>query len=254
MRWLPRAALLVLLLAMAAAVRLEETVPEMDRSQQPILSLLDPVELERRPEPFPDDPPARFVVGRRAAVEARSDEALAQTRMPPRLQQFLDLLTPRPGAFDRGSVEGRPAPIDARFSLRSDVEKQPPPTRIVSSRTGRPMLFDRGSVEFMPKPANLTYLSDSTNELALEQGVPVGVLTNPSLSYKTPFFIAGHTDYKVVCYYGQRAIYRPEPMAFHPADMDSSGCTHLIYAFVGLDETSLEVKILDYDYDVIGGI
>ena len=65
--------------------------------------------------------------------------------------------------------------------------------------------------------------------------------------------LAGSSNYKIVCYYGQWAAYRREPATFNPADVDAETCTHLIYSFVGLDNSSLTLKVLDYDFDVIRG-
>ncbi|GLG95151.1 Probable chitinase 2, partial [Gryllus bimaculatus] len=50
---------------------------------------------------------------------------------------------------------------------------------------------------------------------------------------------------EAVCYYGSWATYRAWPGAYHVADIDASLCTHLVYAFAGLDAQSLEVISLD---------
>ena len=49
----------------------------------------------------------------------------------------------------------------------------------------------------------------------------------------------------VVCYWGTWANYRPKDGKFTPKDVDPLLCTHLIYSFVGLDETSSTIKSLD---------
>jgi len=49
----------------------------------------------------------------------------------------------------------------------------------------------------------------------------------------------------VVCYWGTWANYRPSRGKFTPENVDPSLCTHLIYSFVGLDETTSSVKSLD---------
>jgi len=49
----------------------------------------------------------------------------------------------------------------------------------------------------------------------------------------------------VVCYWGTWANYRPKDGKFTPEDVDPLLCTHLIYSFVGLDETSSTIKSLD---------
>ena len=59
--------------------------------------------------------------------------------------------------------------------------------------------------------------------------------------------------YKIVCYYGAWAIYRPEPMSFRPRDVQAKGCTHLIYSFAGLDNSTLEIVSLDPKFDIEKG-
>ncbi|XP_067009873.2 probable chitinase 2 [Anabrus simplex] len=49
----------------------------------------------------------------------------------------------------------------------------------------------------------------------------------------------------IVCYYGSWATYRAWPGKFDPSDIDASKCTHLVYAFAGLDAASLSVTSLD---------
>jgi len=61
-------------------------------------------------------------------------------------------------------------------------------------------------------------------------------------------------SFKVVCYYGAWAHYRPQPMAFDPEDIDAKACTHLIYSFAGLDNgTSSTIVSLDNELDVVQG-
>ncbi|CAL4094059.1 unnamed protein product [Meganyctiphanes norvegica] len=52
-------------------------------------------------------------------------------------------------------------------------------------------------------------------------------------------------DSKVVCYYGSWAVYRPGRGKFSVEDINPSLCTHVIYAFAGLDSTTSEIKVLD---------
>ncbi|OXU26105.1 hypothetical protein TSAR_016779 [Trichomalopsis sarcophagae] len=51
-------------------------------------------------------------------------------------------------------------------------------------------------------------------------------------------------DRKVICYYGSWSVYRPGLGKFDISHIDSSLCTHLIYAFAGLGESG-QVKVLD---------
>lgn len=51
-------------------------------------------------------------------------------------------------------------------------------------------------------------------------------------------------EYRVVCYYGSWAVYRPGNGKFDVENIDPTLCTHLIYAFVGIN-TEGAVTILD---------
>jgi GH18 family chitinase len=52
-----------------------------------------------------------------------------------------------------------------------------------------------------------------------------------------------------VCYYESWAIYRPGNGAFNVKTIDPNLCTHLIYAFMGIN-SSAEVTILDSWNDI----
>ena len=63
-----------------------------------------------------------------------------------------------------------------------------------------------------------------------------------------------YNGYKIVCYYGAWAVYRQKPMAFNVTDIDPHACTHLIYAFAGLDEATNKIISLDPEVDIKEGI
>lgn len=50
---------------------------------------------------------------------------------------------------------------------------------------------------------------------------------------------------KVVCYYGSWATYRDSPVTYKVEDIPANLCTHIIYSFLGVDENTWEVKVLD---------
>ncbi|XP_022817324.1 probable chitinase 2 [Spodoptera litura] len=50
---------------------------------------------------------------------------------------------------------------------------------------------------------------------------------------------------KVVCYIATWAVYRPDPGRFSLEDLEPALCTHLVYSFAGLNETSNTIKSLD---------
>lgn len=53
----------------------------------------------------------------------------------------------------------------------------------------------------------------------------------------------------VFCYYQSWATYRQPPATFKPEDIDVNICTHVTYAFVGLNEDG-SVRILDHNNEV----
>lgn len=52
---------------------------------------------------------------------------------------------------------------------------------------------------------------------------------------------------KVVCYFSNWAIYRPGIGKFTSTDILVKDCTHIIYSFIGVDNTNWSVKVLDPD-------
>lgn len=57
-------------------------------------------------------------------------------------------------------------------------------------------------------------------------------------------------DYKIVCYLSSWAWRRSDDYAFVPENVVPSTCTHLIYAYAGLDSQQLVVKINDEWTDI----
>jgi len=53
----------------------------------------------------------------------------------------------------------------------------------------------------------------------------------------------------VVCYMAGWARYRPDPVQFVPEDIDTSLCTHIIFAFALLDKTGLQIVQADPPVD-----
>lgn len=47
-----------------------------------------------------------------------------------------------------------------------------------------------------------------------------------------------------MCYYGSWSVYRPGRGKFRVEDIDPNICTHIVYAFGGIEETG-KVKALD---------
>ncbi|CAL1299588.1 unnamed protein product [Larinioides sclopetarius] len=75
---------------------------------------------------------------------------------------------------------------------------------------------------------------------------------SPVKNAAAPFYQAGKTSshkYKVVCYYGSWAVYRPGDGKFPVEEIDPFICTHLIYGFVGLGFDN-KIRCLDPYYDL----
>ncbi|XP_064075613.1 probable chitinase 2 isoform X1 [Vanessa tameamea] len=73
----------------------------------------------------------------------------------------------------------------------------------------------------------------------------------------TVFLIADGTNIEgpkhgkvAVCYVASWAIFRDPPFNFAVSDIDPSLCTHIVYAFAGLDEESSTIKSLDIWLDI----
>ncbi|CAH0716961.1 unnamed protein product, partial [Brenthis ino] len=68
-------------------------------------------------------------------------------------------------------------------------------------------------------------------------------------------FAGPNRDKIVACYYTNWAMYRNGAGSFDISNIDASLCSHLIYAYVGLDEKSFVIKSLDpkQDLDEDGG-
>lgn len=60
-------------------------------------------------------------------------------------------------------------------------------------------------------------------------------------------------DRVVVCYVGSWAYYRPGEGKFTVDDVDPQLCTHVVYAFAGLDETSHKITSLNPTLDLKAG-
>ena len=56
--------------------------------------------------------------------------------------------------------------------------------------------------------------------------------------------------HRVVCYTAGWASYRPDPVQFHPEDVNTQYCSHLIFAFAKLDDTGLNLMSYDGNHDI----
>lgn len=56
-----------------------------------------------------------------------------------------------------------------------------------------------------------------------------------------------------MCYIEAWSVYRRPPASFSSVNIDPYACTHIIYAFAGINEHSHEIVPKDYEYDVVKG-
>ena len=66
--------------------------------------------------------------------------------------------------------------------------------------------------------------------------------------------VVSASERRVVCYWGSWSIYRPGDGKFEVANIDPNICTHIIYAFAGLNAETNKIMSLDTWNDLPGNL
>ena len=89
----------------------------------------------------------------------------------------------------------------------------------------------------------LTEIHDIMTNGPITTDTTVAVTTlTPSTIYPT---VPSDPEKIVVCYYANWAVYRPDAGSYFVTDIDPNLCSHAIYAFAVMDETTYELQSSD---------
>lgn len=63
-------------------------------------------------------------------------------------------------------------------------------------------------------------------------------------------FLISDKEFKIVCYFTNWSWYRKGDGKFVPENIDPTLCTHIVYAYAGLDPNELKIKPFDPTADI----
>jgi len=182
------------------------------------------------------------------------------------------------GLMSRAAVESRPLQADMYSSIRDNVDDSDTPFSRASVEAYPANLMsynsrnsqddsDYGAAGFRQAVESRPDISEPEPQFRAQPNVrPYGHVSKHALAtvYKSPatqlFYSRGggsirqiDPKYKVICYYESWANFRPSPQDFSIDRIDPHACTHLMYAFAGLEESNNTIKSLIPEYDVVAG-